>query len=113
MDRLKHQPYMYTPMSLLIEPNQEKKIATALKKGLGCVIRVCKPSSKGADGPNEQSPMAQKQDCSGKSASRGILLLTPKHIDKYNNAQLGTSVPLKFRSEHLQENLTHKGVFCR
>ena len=97
---------MYTPKTLVIEPRQEKRIKNALKKKTGCVIKVRKPRSE-----NDHSEMAQTQDFSGTSASKGVLHLTPEHLEKYNRAEPGTSVPLKFENHHLQENLRHKGGF--
>ena len=97
---------MYTPKTLVIEPRQEKRINNALKKKTGCVIKVRKPHSE-----NDYSEMAQTRDFSGTSASKGVLHLTPEHLEKYNRAEPGTSVPLKFENHHLQENLRHKGGF--
>ena len=96
----------YTQRTLVIEPRQETRIGDALKKKTGVVIKVRKPLMEG-----EQSPMALTHDTSGKSASKGILHLTPAQMEKYDRGQPGSVISLKFSNKHLQENLRHKGGF--
>ncbi len=93
----------YAPHSLLIEPEQESRIGSALRKRKGCIIKVRKMQ----DG--ELSPMASTKDCT--RASKGTLHLTPLQVNKLNGAPPGTVVPLRFHDKHLQENLKHSGGF--
>ena len=93
---------MYTEKSLIIEPNQEKRISKAMKKKTGCVIRVRKPLFE-----NDQSEMGQTNNCSSGSSSKGVLHLAPCHLEKYNQAPAGSSVPLKFQYHHIRDNLQH------
>ena len=97
----------YTPHTLLIEPNQEKRICNALKKRSGCVIRVRKQMH------GDLSPMASSSshhDCTDK-ASHGILYLTPQQVNRLNNSPVESVVPLRFHDHHLQANLQHSGGF--
>ena len=98
--------YYYTPKTVTIHPGQEKRVSKALKKQTGCIIRVCKPLREGDD-----SEMGQTYDCSEWNSSKGILHLTPAHLDKYNRAESGSVVPLKFERHHIEENLKHSGGF--
>ena len=96
----------YTQRTLVIEPRQETRIGDALKKKTGVVIKVRKPLMEG-----EHSPMALTHDTSGRSASKGILHLTPAQMEKYDRGHPGSVISLKFSNRHLQENLRHRGGF--
>ena len=96
----------YTPTTVLIEPNQERRIITALRKGKGCYIKTRKLYNA-----DEDSPMSTARDFSEKSASKGVLLLNPAQFKKYHKSIPGTVVSLPFQREHLEANLRHKGGF--
>ena len=102
----KQQQNYYTPTTVLVEPNQERKIITALRKGKGCCIKTRKLYNE-----DEESPMSTARDFSGKSASKGVLLLNPAQFRKYHQSIAGTVVSLPFQHEHLEANLRHKGRF--
>ena len=80
------------PTSVFIEPKQETKVKTALRKQKGCKISIRKPYGK---------------NCTG--LVKGELLLNPCQWKKYQKASPGQSVSLPFQHKHLVENLKHKG----
>ena len=90
---------MMIPTSLFIEPKQEGKIKTALRKRKGCRNKTRK-----INGDSTQ------QHHFGR-LSKGELLLTPAQWKKYQKAKPGSVVALPFQHRHLVENMHHKGGF--
>ena len=93
---------VYTPTTVLLKPNQEKKIKRAVHQRRGCVIHVTK-------GGGDSSPMAAQQDLNARHSSKAIIHLTTPQCVKLHDAAVGETVPLHMRHEHLVENLKHKG----
>ena len=77
---------MMIPIAIHMQPGQEKKIGTALKKRKGCKICVKK-----------------------ENGGKGNLLVAPRHLTRYNKAHHGSIVSLPFKHEELMENMRHKG----
>ena len=80
---------MLIPISVRVEPNQEKRILGALRKKRGCHIGVRKGGSGGND----------------------VLLVNDRHRLKLGKASHGSKVNLPFRHDELVHNMRHKGGF--
>ena len=81
-----------TAITVHIEPAQEARILSALRKGKGCRIKVRKSN-------NEEYPNTVK----------GVLELTRSQLKRYRKAPEGSTVSLPFKHEHLQQNMHCKG----
>ena len=95
-----------TTVTLLIEPAQEARILSALRKGKGCRIKVRKPIND-----NEESPMSLSTAQNARHPSKGMLVLTASQMKRYRKAPAGSTVALPFKHEHLQQNMHCKGFF--
>ena len=95
-----------TTVTLLIEPAQEARILSALRKGKGCRIKVRKPIND-----NEESPMSLSTAQNARHPSKGMLVLTASQMKRYRKAPAGSTVALPFKHEHLQQNMHCKGGF--
>ena len=93
-------------ITVLIEPAQEARILSALRKGKGCRIKVRKPSNEG-----EESPMTLNTEQNARHPSKGVLVLTTSQMKRYQKALPGSTVALPFTHEHLQRNMHCKGGF--
>ena len=92
-----------TEVTMLVEPAQERRILKALRKGKGCIIKVRK-------GDRNESPMSSNRDVSAKYPSKGILLLNPSQMIRYQKAS-SDIVPLNFKHSDLKENMKCRGGF--
>ena len=93
-----------TEVTVLIEPSQEKRILRALRRGKGCKIKVRKIDT------DQESPMSLSRDVHAKHPSKGILLLNPSQMKRYQKASPGP-ISIPFRHTDLQQNMKCKGGF--
>ena len=85
---------MMIPATVFLEPKQESKIATALRRQKGCRIKIRKPY-----GPH----------CEG--LLKGEMLLRPCQWKKYQKAASDHSIAFPFQHKQLAANIHHKGGF--
>lgn len=77
------------PAALHVEPGQENRIRSAIRKRKGCRIHV------------------RKSDTCGPHR----LLVTNAMLKRYGKAEKGKVLPLTFKPEHLARNMQHQGGF--